>query len=68
MKITDEEIAAAARSDAEFDKRGWLAMPGSERARYLMRAAKSLEAAAEARAARQAADRREAMERRAAGR
>lgn len=43
--ITDEMVEAAARSDAEFDKRGWLEMPKHERERYLARARKSLTAA-----------------------
>lgn len=45
MQITDEMVEAAARSDAEFDKRGWLEMPKHERERYLARGRKSLTAA-----------------------
>lgn len=45
MQVTDEMIEAAAQSDAEFDKRGWLSMPRTERERYLARARESLTAA-----------------------
>lgn len=42
MQVTDEMVEAAAQSDAEFDKRGWLAMPRTERERYLARSNKAL--------------------------
>lgn len=46
MMPTEQEIHAAAESDARFDKRGdLLAMRRAERERYLARAAAALKAA-----------------------
>ena len=45
MQVTDAMVAKAAQSDAEFDGRTWLAMPKSERERYLERSRRSLTAA-----------------------
>lgn len=45
MQVTDAMVAKAAESDAEFDGRTWLAMPKSERERYMERSRRSLTAA-----------------------
>jgi hypothetical protein len=45
MQVTDAMVAATAESDAAFDGRTWLAMPKSERERYMERSRRSLTAA-----------------------
>ncbi len=45
MQVTDAMVAKAAESDAAFDGRTWLAMPKSERERYMERSRRSLTAA-----------------------
>lgn len=45
MQVNDDMVAAAAESDAAFDGRTWLAMPKSERERYMERSRRSLTAA-----------------------
>ena len=45
MQVNDAMVAKAAQSDTEFDGRTWLAMPKSERERYMERSRRSLTAA-----------------------